>query len=337
MILFALLLAAAPEISYQTSHKFSPSVFALSPDGNLLAAAAVAEEQVRIWDLGTQQLLRVVPTDQQDHLAFSADGKQLAISNQGSTQLIDVETGAALTAPPWMPSKDGKIIQEVSFAFGQKGQLFATVSHSPDALLYWSSPAPKWSQLTVEPFKAFELDPKGERGLLSSETSLALLDAAVPAVTKRVPSPLTGKQDWAFTAAGKYIIGASAEAIVLLDAATLELVKKFPAPAAKGQAAPRVARMQLGKTALAQVNEQLVRIDTASLAVSSTAPLTNTAYFVRQDGGAAFTVHGNTSRRTIRCSPRWTPPPEWIWALSAESPRSSRRTSASIGRTASSG
>ena len=298
MFLFALLLAAAPEISYQTSHKSSPTVFALSPDGNLLAAAAVAEEQVRIWDLNTQQLLRVVPTDQQDHLAFSADGKQLAISSQGSTRLLDVETGAELAAPPWMPSKDGKIVREVSFAFGQKGQFFATVTHSPDALLYWSSPAPKWSQLTVEPFAAFELDPKGERGLLASETSLALLDPAVPAVTKRVPSPLTGKQDWAFTAAGKYLMGASAEAIVLLDAKTLELVKRFPSPAkrvaAAAEAVPRVARMQLGKTGLAQVNEQLVRIDTATLAVSSTAPLASTASFVRQDGGAAYTVHGNT-------------------------------------------
>jgi WD40 repeat protein len=299
MILFALLLAAAPEISYQTSHKYSPSVFALSPDGNLMAAAAVAEEQVRIWDLGTQQLLRVVPTDQQSHLAFSADGKQLAISNQGSTRLLDVETGAELPEAPWMPSKDGKIIREVSFAFGQKGQLFATVTHSPDALLYWSSPAPQWSQLTVEPFSAFELDPRGERGLLASETSLALLDAkgqtAGPAVTKRVPSPLTGKQDWAFTAAGKYLMGASAEAIVLLDAKTLELVKKFPAPAKKGEALPRVARMQLGKIAIAQVNEQLVRVDTAALAVSSTAPLAGTAHFFRQDGGVAFTVHGNTA------------------------------------------
>lgn len=299
MLLLALLLAASPEFSYQTAHAHSPEALALSPDGHLLAAASTAEYQVRLWDLGTSQLLRVIPTDQQQLLGFSVDGKVLGIYNQGTLQLYDVRTGAQLPArPPQVPYEH--TYQPAALAFAQ-GRILMAEKSFPGTLFSWdlAGNAREWSRLPVEPFTDLDVAPGGQRGLLISQGALALFDAAAvpgPKLLTQVPSPLSGPQDWAFTAGGKYVLGASNDALVFLDPATLELVKKLPAPAGKrGSTPPQVPRMQLGTVAVAVVGKQVIRVDAATLAIVSVAPgwEKDTAIY-RQDGNIMIGVHGNT-------------------------------------------
>ncbi len=83
-----------PRLVLQVGHWTSIESFALSPDGATLATCG--DTTVRLWDLATGELLRVLPARDEFVLgaAFSPDGKWLVtVQRFGRVRLWDVETG----------------------------------------------------------------------------------------------------------------------------------------------------------------------------------------------------------------------------------------------------
>ncbi|HEX4381355.1 MAG TPA: caspase family protein [Myxococcales bacterium] len=135
-MILALLLAAAPQITFQSSHLSSPEEFALSPDGHLLAAWVNTELRTRVWDLDTFQLLRVFGNERTQRAAFSADSKLLQIGSDW----FDLASGAAVTAsselakavatPANSPLKDPQ-----AWGYGAGGKLLLGASNQEIVVL----------------------------------------------------------------------------------------------------------------------------------------------------------------------------------------------------------
>ncbi len=80
-------------------HTDAITAIAFSPDGSLLASAS-RDKTVKLWNLKTGEVTRSIPGAQAQlsSLAFSGDGKRLAIGDVGlQAQVIDVASGAVLT------------------------------------------------------------------------------------------------------------------------------------------------------------------------------------------------------------------------------------------------
>ena len=290
LLTLAALLAAAPELVVQTSHDYAPEVFALSPDGRTMAAANFAEHSVHLWDLATLQVVRVLPTGQQDRLVYSADGRFLAVLHGDGAQIFDVTDGRTL--------ERGGASSSAGLAFDpDNGGFIFGDRHAKGAVLHY-----RFGQkslfgakvLETEPFDRLEAALGNGRALLVSATSLGLVELQTAKLLARVASPLSGKQDWAFTAGGRILMGISEEAIVLLDPATLQEKKRLPLPAGEGKEAPSVFRGLLGKHAFAAARGQLFRVDAESLALVSHRPGAG-EQVVSHDGRIALAGHGNFS------------------------------------------
>lgn len=75
---------------------------ALAPDGRLLAAGLRGDPRILLFDARTGKLARTLAaTGSTDVVAFSADGKRLALSGaDGTVRVVDVATGGELHARP---------------------------------------------------------------------------------------------------------------------------------------------------------------------------------------------------------------------------------------------
>ena len=291
VLLFAVPSLATPDLVVQTGS--GTGLLALSPDGRLLAGANPNAAGVDVFDLRTRQHLRTLITEQQQRLAFSPDGRRLAVANQGTVYVFDLLDGTRVN--PGMPNLHavgGRVANITGLGFSADGgRLFQSEASSPGVVFTWKLGAPsgEWERLVAtEGFQSMEVAPRGERALLVSAGSLAVVELEAAKVV-RVASPLAGRQDWAFTAGGKLVLGASDDKLVFLDAATLRELKTLPAEEAPpepvrthdagGQpirpdpeeeaAGPRVARTQMGRHALAWTRHQLFRVDLATLALVS--------------------------------------------------------------------
>jgi WD40 repeat protein len=76
---------------------------AISPDGNTLAISAWALDEVQLWDIPDQRLLRTLTgratkIKMMGHLSFSADGKQVFVGGEDVVYRWDVATGTELPA-----------------------------------------------------------------------------------------------------------------------------------------------------------------------------------------------------------------------------------------------
>ena len=70
-----------------------------SPDGTMIAGVAHGENYAVIWNTATGQLMRKIspePCDYVTHVAFSPDGRKLALTCGPYIELIDPKTGLEL-------------------------------------------------------------------------------------------------------------------------------------------------------------------------------------------------------------------------------------------------
>jgi WD40 repeat protein len=129
-MLLALLLAAVPQIAFQSSHLSSPEEFALSPDGHLLAAWVNTEPRARVWDLDTFQLAWVFANETASGVFFSADGKVLQVWDKrydlttGAPVAATVELAKAVQKPANSPLKDPQ-----AWGYGAGGKLLLGASN----------------------------------------------------------------------------------------------------------------------------------------------------------------------------------------------------------------
>jgi RNA polymerase sigma factor (sigma-70 family) len=100
---------------------------AFSPDGKALATAHSYVDEVRLWDLATNQVLHDLHSRAQS-LAFSADGKKLAIAecSDSTARVWDVETGKQLATFSNYPNR------VVAAAFSPDGKTLAGANAGKD-------------------------------------------------------------------------------------------------------------------------------------------------------------------------------------------------------------
>lgn len=230
-------------------------------------------------------------------------------------RMFDTLTGAPLPVPGpgWLAS--GQSVRPTATAIGS-GKLIASAAELKETLLSWpiGDASTKWTSHAVGPFDRFVADPRGEHALLSSDSSLARVDLTTMAVAVRVASPLAGPQSWSYTAGGKYVLGASDDALVFLDPRSLAVVERLPLsgrrpPEAKAPAVPLVPPMQLGRHALAIARGRLLHIDTTNFAIAGDIPASD-AKIYRQDGNVAFGVKDYVSDDvTFDARDAWTGAP----------------------------
>jgi WD40 repeat protein len=109
----------------------------LSPDGQTLAAISWKDNIVQLWEVATGKKLRPFATKGSYYAAFcfSPDGKQLVVSDHGSTWLFDVATGKE---PRLLAKQPDHVVRLRS-----PGLIGAPVVFAPDgktvALLSWES------------------------------------------------------------------------------------------------------------------------------------------------------------------------------------------------------
>jgi WD40 repeat protein len=107
-------------------HARAVSRVALSPDSQRLAAV-VPEEGVKVWDLGSQQVLFTLPEQNGSRIwtvAFSPDGKSVATAgDDGVVRIWDAGTGVEIRSMV----AHGDAVSTV--AFSRDGRLLASASH----------------------------------------------------------------------------------------------------------------------------------------------------------------------------------------------------------------
>jgi WD40 repeat protein len=104
---------------------------AFSPDGRTLASDT-AGGMVVLSDVASRRVIHRIDTHQQLlRLAFSTDGKALAVAGAQGAILIDVATGQAIGAP-----LAGHSAQLIDVVFSRDGRTLATTSQDGTVILY---------------------------------------------------------------------------------------------------------------------------------------------------------------------------------------------------------
>jgi WD40 repeat protein len=159
------------QITYTSSTTgfYFVSALAWSPDGSRIALAGSrthGPDQVQVWDIRTGQMLwKAVMQARVRAVAWSGNGKWLAVANEIAVQLRDPGTGQVLqsysgytgvvTSISWSPdstylasSESGGTVRLQSVSSGQSRSFFSTGGAEPIFFVSWS---PKGRYLAFSP------------------------------------------------------------------------------------------------------------------------------------------------------------------------------------------
>lgn len=133
------------------------SVF--SPDGATLATASW-DGSVRLWTVSTGQLRREFSQDAtQRSLAFSPDGRSLAIGNSGCLRVVNVENGEERYR-----SRDANDVRSIDYSSDGK-YLIAALHGTPQLLVLDAKSGQEIHAIAAHRVRAFGVDflPRGDR------------------------------------------------------------------------------------------------------------------------------------------------------------------------------
>jgi WD40 repeat protein/uncharacterized caspase-like protein len=128
-----------PELIVQTGHSWEVRSLAFSADGKTLASGSL-DGTVKLWDVSTGAELRTLKGCL---VAFSTDGKTLAVADVGTVKLWDVSTGAELRTIEAGPVS--------SFVFSPDGKTLASGRADGTVKLWDVSSGSELRALSVHP------------------------------------------------------------------------------------------------------------------------------------------------------------------------------------------
>jgi RNA polymerase sigma factor (sigma-70 family) len=196
--------ASGKRLQHLTGKSGGISRIALAPDDKTVAS--VHKDAVRIWDLGAGKEQRLIPLDKKDEegrIAFSPDGKSLAIA-QRSVQLWDPATGQLIRRLDVTAAIGKDWIGIASLAFSTDGKTIAAgITREPNhSIVHWDVatgkmirelkgllPVPhnSWREVPI----AFSPDGKllvaGNSNI--EESQIVIWDAATGKELRRLTSP----------------------------------------------------------------------------------------------------------------------------------------------------
>jgi RNA polymerase sigma factor (sigma-70 family) len=131
--------ASGKRLQHVTGKSGGISRMALAPDDKTVAS--VHKDAVRLWDLATGKEQRLIPLDKKDEearIAFSPDGKSLAIG-QRSVQLWDPATGQLIRRLDVTAAIGKDWISIASLAFSTDGKtIAAAIAREPNhSIVHW--------------------------------------------------------------------------------------------------------------------------------------------------------------------------------------------------------
>jgi WD40 repeat protein len=108
------------------------SSLAYSPDGDWLISMSYLERLTRLWDLEGGRRDRIIDGHSQGNqpMAFSPDGRILAMADDGAVRLRDMATGAELSR---LGEPDDRLF---GLAFSPDGKVLAATGIDPD-IRFW--------------------------------------------------------------------------------------------------------------------------------------------------------------------------------------------------------
>lgn len=209
---------------------YSPRLLAYTPDGKAIATADFSGKSVvvKLWDPATLKDIRTIGEDSKmryiNHIAFSADGKAIAISSIGHpTLLLDSATGNAIS----------KVEQATSALFGKDGARVYT--NTLAGIKEWdvatgklvrecAAPRANWSGITRSPDGSTLVLSMGNRN------NPEFLDLAQKEITS-LNQPGLPLHSVRFTADGKHVLTQSDYMAKTWETDTGKELGKFYIPA----------------------------------------------------------------------------------------------------------
>jgi WD40 repeat protein len=215
--------ATGKELPLLPAGEDTPSRLAFSPAGRVLASVHSLGE-VFLWDVARGKLLCRLEGDlfAAQEIAFSPDGKTLAVGLRGRIGRWDVATGKELPPPG---GSQGPVYD---LALSPDGRTAAVAYFGPTLGLWDTATGRQRQGLAADDFVSFAFAPDGKTLACASDKDvLRFIDVASAKQVRRFPTPPVWRGGLAYSADGATLALGNGEGGAVVEAATGKMLHEF--------------------------------------------------------------------------------------------------------------